>query len=57
MLRRIAMLIVFGATFTVAASFVVWYQRFQPVPSVSHYTIPCEQEVTAAWCGALQRTF
>ncbi|HEY7093494.1 MAG TPA: hypothetical protein VH393_09960 [Ktedonobacterales bacterium] len=58
MLRRIAMLIVFGAaTLTVAIAFVAWYQGLQPVPYRSYYTAPCEQDAAATWCGSLQRIF
>src|SRR5262245_37543357 len=58
MLRRIATLIVFGAiTLTVVFALVAWYQRLQPVPYVSNYSIPCELDATAAWCGSLQRIF
>ena len=58
MLRRSVTLIVFGAaTLTMAAAFVMWYQRLQPVPYMPTYTIPCEQDATAALCGSLQRIF
>jgi hypothetical protein len=58
MLRRIAGLTLFGATTLMAVDVVfAWYQRLQPVPFVSNYTIPCEQDAMAAWCGSLQRLF
>jgi hypothetical protein len=55
---RILLLVTYGAvTLTVAFALVAWYQRLQPVPYVSNYTIPCEQDATDAWCGSLQRIF
>jgi hypothetical protein len=58
MLRRIASLIMTGAvTLTVAFALVTWYQQFQPVPYRSNYTVPCEQDTMAAWCGSLQSIF
>lgn len=58
MLRRIAALTVFAAISLVGVSAVfAWYQQLQSVPTMSNYTIPCEQDATAAWCGSLQRIF
>jgi hypothetical protein len=58
MLRRITILIVFGVgTLTVIGALVAWYQRLQPVPYRSNYTVPCEQDATAAWCSSLPRNF
>lgn len=58
MLRRIARLIVFGTvTLALSVALVAWYRRLEPVPYMPNYTIPCEQDATAAWCGSLQRIF
>ena len=58
MLRRIAALTVFAAISLVGVSAVfAWYQQLQSVPTMSNYTIPCEQDATAAWCGSLHRIF